>query len=1316
MKKKVLSVLLSASILAASLSTSLISMAKTEPELVGSSVSDWGAHNYVAVDGEAVTSALTPLANGSIQVSGDQVTGGKGIGATYTKPIYLDQGGFSINCSFDQYDANSQDKWFAVALMDRVSVTNEKNAEPVFKQWDNTDAKDPAEGKGLIIIMRPRTEGWITLEMRYYGVASNTDATSANNGYVYIGDGSYDNIRLNSSNYQNIKLDFVKLESGGYNLIFNEGAYARVNGNGETIDRVDGNGEINPAVKLNLVDAIFPTGTPAYLQMVAYNAANYETKFSVNKINGKFANLANTLDSWGLHNYTAADGSVLESEMTADDNGNLVVSGIQAAGEGELGVTYARPIDMANGFSLEFSLDNYQPNGVNGVDSWISLQIKDKMQITDSKNESPVFHKMDAGGGRPEYGSGLVILMRPLANNQLGIGEIFWNGVKFAPDTSAPSTEQNWEGDANGCYSQIQLDSFKNVKISFVPNGAGFYIRINDGNYTRVGADRVDASGEINPANSYVKLRKFFDQATPAYLSLVYHHSVDSTQAQFTIHSVNGQQAVPNTLSGWGAHNYVDITGSSIVSDIAADTNGGLSVSGNQTAGNGGIGATWLRPIDMANGVSVEFSLDNYRLNGVNGVDSFIAVHLMDKSLIRDTANPDGAYRHFEASGDPTYGSGLVMLIRPLSDNSLGIGEIYWNGVKFTPEVSKETNFQNDANGCYSQIKVLSFQNIKIAFVPAANGSFDIVFNDGDYLRVGADRMNNDHGKINVANGYSNLSKLFSNHNFAYIGLTYKDSTSQDAQFTIHKVNGLTAVVPESDAGPEEVINGVYELFRDLKFENGFRVTGMDSPTEGSQPPYYFKYGNDSLRPIWKLAQWDSKYNFRDEDVTMFYSPEDNVYIYENPSKVVTVDTNTGEIGLRLNASAVYDNPREANERWPHLLLEQSLTSTENKFAFKLKNAEHLRLQLSQKLTFFQDHMGEDANPSLHAGSLYLYLYVKGTNSKGSTEMMWFGIPLFDNRYPFPGEAGIQDGGKDDASGLFIYNVPSRGFTNMSFTQNGTPVGSEDNDWMNIDIDLIPTIKRALVLANQKGFMQGVTMDTLFVDGMNLGWEMPGTYDAEMKIKNLSLKSYVGTDYSSNSGIFNFLVSEMEEKENLAADSNLSLTVPNDVLEIDDFTNSLLTIQAKKRASAAGVSIPNSKVSAVYDMNLVVNGNPYNYAFDKPTELVYNAGEGDISSLKFYTVNADGSGKLIDGQYNKEENTFRFVLDKSAAFAVVDSNAIVDDKDDEQDDKKDDTVKKPDGNDGNPETGDTAALPLTLGMFGIALGALYLKKRKKQQG
>lgn len=33
-------------------------------------VSDWGAHNYVAADGEQVTTTLTPNPDGSLQFSG----------------------------------------------------------------------------------------------------------------------------------------------------------------------------------------------------------------------------------------------------------------------------------------------------------------------------------------------------------------------------------------------------------------------------------------------------------------------------------------------------------------------------------------------------------------------------------------------------------------------------------------------------------------------------------------------------------------------------------------------------------------------------------------------------------------------------------------------------------------------------------------------------------------------------------------------------------------------------------------------------------------------------------------------------------------------------------------------------------------------------------------------------------------------------------------------------------------------------------------------------------------------------------------------
>lgn len=136
-----------------------------------------------------------------------------------------------------------------------------------------------------------------------------------------------------------------------------------------------------------------------------------------------------------------------------------------------------------------------------------------------------------------------------------------------------------------------------------------------------------------------------FNKTTPAYLSLVYHHNVDSEAAAFTVHTVNGVQAAPNTEETWGAHDYACISGPSILTDTALDGKGGISFSGTQTAGDGGIGLTYLRPIDMANGVSVELSLDEYSVHKGGREDSFLALQLMDKAEITDANNPDPVYR-----------------------------------------------------------------------------------------------------------------------------------------------------------------------------------------------------------------------------------------------------------------------------------------------------------------------------------------------------------------------------------------------------------------------------------------------------------------------------------------------------------------------------------------------------------------------------------------------------------------------------------------------------------------------------------------------
>ena len=1251
MKKRTISILLCLSLLLGIVGSSGLSVASaaTQAEVAGTAVSGWGAHSYVASDGETVvTTDLTANADGSVTVSGSQVAGGLGIGVTNTTPIYLDKSGFSVEFSFDQWDTTSNDVWYALYLSNRKTITNEHNADPVFKGWDNDGSMEPGE-QGMVLIMRPDGDGKLRFQWFYHGVTSNADATPAANELIYVGDGCYDNITLNSGNYDNIKLDFIRRgdygdSNGGYGIILNNGQYTRNGG-----DRVDAVGEISPAQRFKLLDSIFPTGTPMYVKFVAINVQNAQTALTVHNFNGEYANKANTLDSWGVHNYVTADGSTLSSSISASDTGDVIVSGSQTAGSGELGVTYARPVDMTEGFSIEFSLDEYDLNGVDGADTWIALQIKDAMTVTDGKNADPIYHMMDIGNGDPAYSSGLHIMMRPGADNVLTIQEIYYCGLTLDGDGNVVPAK-SWLWDANGCYSQIKLDSFEHIKISFIPNGnGGYYITFNDGDFEPVNNPNPNP-GYINLANSYNYLYQWF-QNREAYVALSYKCN-KGEQAQFTVHSFNGQQAAPNTDNSWGIHDYVALDGSSVDTTAVADENGALVISGNQTSGDGGIGATWKRPVDISDGLSVEFSLDTYSLNGVNGVDSWISLQLLRSETVTDNRNANGAYRHFEV-GNPAYGEGLVMLIRPLENNQLGIGEIYINGAAVDGTVVSGA-FKGVTNGgCYDRIQVDSFNNIKIDIVPTGLGSFNIVFNDGDYIRVGADRWANDHGRINVAEGFSWLNDFFTDETPGYLKMVYKSSTGTPAQFTINKVNGIAAVPAAEEAPVIEVTDGIYELFADTKFENGFMVRNMGGAEKNDPTVGYLNYGNPSLIPSWSLAQWETKYDFRDlENDTLFMELDDGVYQYDSIDKIFTVDTNTGTLGMELNASEVYDDPREAGEGWPHLLIEGATKNQEAPFANQMKNANHLRLSLSTRLTKYENAMGEDENPGLHAAAFYVYLYVKGVNEAGQNEMTWFGLTIFDNRVAFVTESGKADDGKADASGLFIYQVPSRAFTDTDFLENGEITASEDGEWMNIDIDVLPYIERALIVAQEQGFMKGVTMDTVYIDGMNMGWEMPGTYDAKMEVKDMSLRSYVGTTYELNNGIYNIPVDTIEESAQIVVDDSLTLDVPKYLVDMDGIDDSMLIIQSSKRDSVDGVSIEGYDVEEVYDIGVWINGNQQTARFDNGIEVVYTA-DGDVSELKFYTISSSGNPKLVEGVYDAAANTFTFTMDRAAVLAVV---------------------------------------------------------------
>lgn len=350
--------------------------------------------------------------------------------------------------------------------------------------------------------------------------------------------------------------------------------------------------------------------------------------------------------------------------------------------------------------------------------------------------------------------------------------------------------------------------------------------------------------------------------------------------------------------------------------------------------------------------------------------------------------------------------------------------------------------------------------------------------------------------------------------------------------------------------------SGVYELLPDRHFFHGFQVLNMGGSQKNDTVVADLTYGDESLRPMWKLAQWESRYDFRDPAQTVFSCLSPGIYCYDSQDKVLTVNTNDGLLSMELKASEVYDTPRTYGQGWPHLLIEGTTVDSAAPFASQLKNAQHLRLTFSQRLTDFHDHMGLSADLSLHAGSFYIYLYIKGVNQQGETEMLWFGLTLFDNRFQFDTEQGSQDSGKDDASGLFIYQIPI-----CAFRDTEVKVSS---DWTDVDIDVLPFVKRALILAQQRGYMQGITMDTVCIDGMNMGWEMPGTYDGCMEIKNLSLRSYVDTDYKLPNGVANFLIWEMEGGETIQVDEKCTLVLP----QLQNRPGDVLTVRGNRQGNA----------------------------------------------------------------------------------------------------------------------------------------------------
>lgn len=276
------------------------------------------------------------------------------------------------------------------------------------------------------------------------------------------------------------------------------------------------------------------------------------------------------------------------------------------------------------------------------------------------------------------------------------------------------------------------------------------------------------------------------------------------------------------------------------------------------------------------------------------------------------------------------------------------------------------------------------------------------------------------------------------------------------------------------------------ELIQDNHFRRGFILWE-------AKPGQHVRYGtlkgaDGETTPVWGLSQWSSKFPLAPSDTVRL----DGLVVLSNAAKAIQLKDGV-DVSMAVNSAVEYGTKaRVVSEPWVHLLAEQEFLPTA-----PLSQLTAARLHVEARLLHSRNLHQGDYSPDVHAAQFQIFFTVQNRNkrSKGYGDLLWFGIPIYDNRHRFAPEFKAQDFG---GTAKFIFTPGGQTFTTNS---------AHDGRWVVIEKDLLPLMREALKMAWARGFLKASTaLEDYHMGGMNMGWELPGTFDVEMQVRNLSLK------------------------------------------------------------------------------------------------------------------------------------------------------------------------------------------------------------------
>jgi len=282
-----------------------------------------------------------------------------------------------------------------------------------------------------------------------------------------------------------------------------------------------------------------------------------------------------------------------------------------------------------------------------------------------------------------------------------------------------------------------------------------------------------------------------------------------------------------------------------------------------------------------------------------------------------------------------------------------------------------------------------------------------------------------------------------------------------------------------------------HELIRDPHFRGGFLLL---NPKPGQRVINgELAGGEPSFKPVWDLAQWSSKFPLA---AAPAQRQTNGALCFTNAAKQVVV----GELGgdkadlvLGVNASVEYGNrARQEGEPWVHLLVQQEIGEPPS-----LAELGAAQFHVAARLLRSRAVKTPDYSPGLHAAQFQVFFTVQNRNrqSPGFGRLLWFGIPLYDDRHRIP----VGHKSKDTAgSEMFIFTPAGVTFTTAS---------AHDGGWLTVDKDILPLMREALETAWARGFLtESRAVGDYRITSLNLGWEVPGIFDVEMQVRDLGLK------------------------------------------------------------------------------------------------------------------------------------------------------------------------------------------------------------------